>query len=276
MTYIPSAGFGFSTKDESLAPALWRGVFGVWAPFWGKQGQKVFDWSGFKNHGTLKNMTNGNWMPGAYGLGVWMNGINDYIDFGNMPELNGVGGLTMSVRVTTDPTGSIPIFSKFNDNFHRFHLWIISGALYWNASNGASHAYGTSSFSNSGSTVFTMRFDGSGATNADRLKGFINAEEQTLSFTGTIPTTTTSLANPLFVGRQDIFYGDQTFEWMIAHNYALPIPLIKKLHGNFFDMFRSLNTKMPVGMPIATPTGGWNHINKIRPGVAEGLRFGLR
>lgn len=54
---IPSFAQGFATHLMSAAPDLWGGVVGAWAPFLGKQGNKLYDWSGFRNHGTINGAT---------------------------------------------------------------------------------------------------------------------------------------------------------------------------------------------------------------------------
>jgi hypothetical protein len=48
---------GFAPRDgEPLFPELWRGCVGAWNPGLGPTGLRLFDWSPYKNHGTLTNM----------------------------------------------------------------------------------------------------------------------------------------------------------------------------------------------------------------------------
>jgi len=48
---------GFAPRDgEPLFPELWRGCVGAWNPGLGPSGLTLFDWSPYKNHGTLTNM----------------------------------------------------------------------------------------------------------------------------------------------------------------------------------------------------------------------------
>jgi hypothetical protein len=49
---------GFAPRDgEPLFPELWRGCVGAWNPGLGPTGTRLYDWSAFKNHGTLTNIT---------------------------------------------------------------------------------------------------------------------------------------------------------------------------------------------------------------------------
>ncbi len=53
----PSYAQGFARyRDESERPDLWKGLVGLWAPYLGPTGNKLLDWSGYWNHGTLTNM----------------------------------------------------------------------------------------------------------------------------------------------------------------------------------------------------------------------------
>jgi hypothetical protein len=49
---------GFAPRDdESAYPSLWKGCVGAWCPSLGPTGNRLFDWSPLKNHGTLTGYT---------------------------------------------------------------------------------------------------------------------------------------------------------------------------------------------------------------------------
>jgi hypothetical protein len=53
----PSYHNGFAPRDgEPLFPELWDGCVGAWNPGLGSTGTRLYDWSPYKNHGTMTNM----------------------------------------------------------------------------------------------------------------------------------------------------------------------------------------------------------------------------
>lgn len=75
ITPIPSFSQGFATRQASAAPHLWKGIVAAYAPFLGKQGNTIFDWSGFKQDGAISGAL---WVP----EGLWFDGSNDYFNAG--------------------------------------------------------------------------------------------------------------------------------------------------------------------------------------------------
>lgn len=72
---IPSFHSGFAkSAGESRNLHLWKGLRGLWMPALGKQGSTLYDWSGFKNHGTLTNMSNDDWVPSQFGMSLNFDG----------------------------------------------------------------------------------------------------------------------------------------------------------------------------------------------------------
>jgi hypothetical protein len=58
---------GFAPRDgQAIWPELWRGCVGAWNPGLGPTGLRLYDWSPYRNHGTLTNMDAGtDWDSGA-------------------------------------------------------------------------------------------------------------------------------------------------------------------------------------------------------------------
>ena len=85
------------------AHPLARGLVGCWL-FNEGGGDKVYDLSGYNNHGTLNGMafpatTTSGWNPGRDGIGLAFDGTDDYIDCGNDASLNITDAITIEVWV---------------------------------------------------------------------------------------------------------------------------------------------------------------------------------
>ena len=83
---IPGFSQGFARNaSQSLFPNLWKGLVGLWAPYVGVQGQTLYDWSGFRNDGSLTNMTNDDWTTGRNGRVLNYDAENKgYVDCGTI------------------------------------------------------------------------------------------------------------------------------------------------------------------------------------------------
>jgi hypothetical protein len=75
---------GFAPRDgEPLFPELWRDCVGAWNPGLGPTGTRLYDWSPYRNHGTLTNMDAGtDWVASQGGYALNMRG-SQLIDCGN-------------------------------------------------------------------------------------------------------------------------------------------------------------------------------------------------
>jgi hypothetical protein len=72
---------GFAPRDgEPLFPELWRGCVGAWNPGLGPTGLRLYDWSPYKNHGTLTNMDAGtDWVSSQGRYALDFDGTNDRV-----------------------------------------------------------------------------------------------------------------------------------------------------------------------------------------------------
>jgi hypothetical protein len=119
-----------------------------------------------------------------------LDGTNDFLDFGTDNILAGKSQFTVEMRIHFDlSTGDYTIIGQRNSDANRtlvLQRW--AGAFYVFLSNSN---WGTCSFIPCEATYYHIAivFDGSGATNSDRLKLYINGVMQTLTFNGTIDNT---------------------------------------------------------------------------------------
>jgi len=179
-------------------------------------------------------------------------GIDDYIDCGDIAEFDDATALTLSAWIKPVNTSDVQtLISKFTDSNNRTSLGISGNLIYFNVSNGGGK-YGTVAFTDTDWTHLVMVFDGSGVGDAGRLKGYVNGVPQTLSFTGTIGTTLADLGtDPVQIGRQDTEYAAGKISEVCIFNYALTSGQITTLYGD-----ATAGVGNPMGLdPV--PIGYW-------------------
>ena len=130
-------------------------------------------------------------------------GVDDYVDCGDVPPLNSVAEFSVSMWVKKEGDGYI--FSKYIDNSNRIHIAIIGSTIYFQMAN-AGGAYGTAAYTGGSDwTHIAMVYDGANSGDNDTtLKGYENGSPLTLGWTGTVGATTADLAGiPVILGEQN-------------------------------------------------------------------------
>lgn len=199
----------------------------------------VTDNSANSNNGTLTNgaafdadvpvITIPTW---ADNRSVLLDGTNDFIDCGDIAAINSASTLTINFWLKCDPSETSLFISKYNDANNRIHIGAVSNILYFNTSNGGGQ-YGQVAFSSTAWNMLTLVFDGGQTGNANRLKGYINGVEQTLSFTGTIQATIANLTGDSFMlARQDSTYADCTISELCVWSSALSGANVTSLYNS--------------------------------------------
>lgn len=159
-----------------------------------------------------------------------LDGTDDYLDFGTDSILAGKNQFTVEMKIHFDNiTGDYTIIGQRTADFNRtivMQRW--AGNLYIFVSNGN---YGNCAFIPCTETFYHMAivYDGTGLTNTDRLKFYINGDLQTLTFTGTIDTASyvTSPAANLVLGCEhngpatQLQFVDGQFGELCIWNYPL-------------------------------------------------------
>ena len=78
-------------------------------------GDKIYDYTGNGNHGTLTNMSPAtDWVPGKDGVALDFDGSNDHIEIANAPSLNPTSQITISVWVKFAAFNSYGMFISKN------------------------------------------------------------------------------------------------------------------------------------------------------------------
>jgi hypothetical protein len=148
-------------------------------------------------------------------------GVDDYIELGSLSNLQNATEYSICSWFKTPLNNQYQvIYSWFDGADGYLQLLLVDDGSFIVYNYRTSSAYGVSSSGIvSADTWYNalVVFDGSGATNADRLKVYINGSLITLTYTGTIPTQTgTMLGNGLHFGAYVTTSG--TFTWALEGN----------------------------------------------------------
>ena len=103
-------------------------------------------------------------------------------------------------------SGTHQVFGFVDSSLHYFGPYHYNDNwIYFLCSNGTTSFGGTGPHNVTGWNHLAITFDGTQTGNANRLKGYLNGSPLTLTFTGTIPSTTSNnaLANTFRIGRAE-------------------------------------------------------------------------
>ena len=118
-----------------------------------------------------------------------LDGSDELIDCGDINEIDGASVLSISAWIKCDVTsGNHIILSKYSSLTSRIEFLVSSNSLFVAVPDGST-MQGLVSFTDTGWNHVAVIFDGSGTGNTGRLKIYLNGENQTLSYNGTIPST---------------------------------------------------------------------------------------
>ena len=209
---------------------------------------RVVDVSGYGNNGTCIGMgTNCNYTTGKYGNATSFDGVNDYVDTARLQGIEGVSQLTYSMWFKRIAVNARVFLSKTTATGSDANRIVIEawtdGMVYLEPSNGnTSYGYFASNDTNWHHVV--MVFDGTQSTNPTRLKGYLDGVEQTLSFLGTIGSTTSAGATGnLFIGAlnatEGMFYTNGTIDEVRIWNRSLTADEVSQLYMSNLQKFNS-------------------------------------
>jgi uncharacterized protein (TIGR02145 family) len=168
------------------------------------------DESGNGNDGTLNNgVLSSSDRFGIENSAYLFDGVDDYIDCGNIEALNGISEFTFSVWINASERKSLSriIGKEENQNSEQgIDLQLGNGgdSTFFHSNIRTGIDAGAINYN---STVQTdtwchvaLVFDGNGTENPDRLKMYVNGEYDTLTFSGTIPSITSDNTYPVWIG----------------------------------------------------------------------------
>ena len=164
-------------------------------------------------------------------------GSNDYLDCGDITSLNSVSTFSFScwAKINNTASTSFLVSKRLNDT-NRIHIAVASNVIYFNVSNSGS-SWGQISFTSTDWNHLSLVFDGSGTGNSGRLKGYINGEEQTLTYTGTVGTTTPNLSGQSFeIAKQHTNYLEGLIDEVAVWDTALSASDVAKIGSKPVDL----------------------------------------
>ena len=132
-------------------------------------------------------------------------GENDYVNLGDMNELDGTTTFTIETMFYSTESGDTKtLFSKRVDNNNKIQLF--SNLLFAVGNNNdlmEAYPSGLLMLTNTWIHVAAV-YNASGATDADKMKIYINGVAQSLVFNGTTPPTTAVNSAPALIGSESI------------------------------------------------------------------------
>jgi len=178
-TVIPAQSIGFVSNN----------VFRYWG------------WGGTLVNGAYWTIKNN---KGAY----YHDAVNDYCNFGNFVSLNNVSNLTISMWffLWKNPANNHRVYNKYSADGNEITLNIGGSAAPWR--NNITLQNGTTPSAYTPNILYTnnwyhsvLVFNGAGASNADKLKYYINGQQKALTFSGTFPTKTPNNTVNFIIGQ---------------------------------------------------------------------------
>lgn len=201
------------------------------------------------------------WVSGKVNSSLSFDGVNDYIDSGDIDALDGLSSLSISLWVKPTSLSTLKsLISKYNSSTGN---WIIETS--YNGAGGANNLlfaptaiggndYGYTTGNVLNNNVWThvaMAYDGSGSGNAERLKAYINGEPVSLNFQGNISSSLPSNSLPVLIGAaSDGRYFNGIIDEVAVYNRTLTAQEVQDHYNN------GLNNRNYCEAPEA-PAGGW-------------------
>ena len=151
------------------------------------------------NGTSVGSMTTSDQVSGRVNGSLEFDGSNDYINTGRITEVESVTKASVSMWAKRATSGSSVAATKENGTTALGVQVYTDGRIYFLSTSASSYGY----LSNSDTEWhhLTLVFDGSLSGNENKLKGFVDGVQQTLTFSGTVPTSTTSDTSNFLIGR---------------------------------------------------------------------------
>ncbi len=212
-----------STSDGQASSSVWDSNFRMVQHLNqnpGGSAPQMTDSTSVGQNGTSNgSMTSSNQITGQIDGALSFDGINDNIDFGNVTSLVSATNFTISAWMKRPTTASGGWVIKCDNSFANcVGLEYSSTEVNFFVSPTGSTAYGTIAFTDTNWHLLTLQYDGSQTGNANRLKGYIDGVPQTLSFTGTVPSSSTSNTSALKLDQQATAYWNSSIDEVRVSN----------------------------------------------------------
>tara|TARA_R110000824_G_scaffold116641_4_gene268210 strand:- start:4516 stop:6855 length:2340 start_codon:yes stop_codon:yes gene_type:complete len=166
-------------------------------------------------------------------------GIDEYVNFGDVSAIDSLSAITISSWIKCSSTGGTnPIFSKYKDDNENIQLLVNGNKILFQVENSNDCSADFAYTSNDWNHIVAV-FDGSGGTNADKCKIYLNGVSQTLTFSGTFPSSVDDLSGyDTYIGRRSSGYYIGNIDEVALWNTALDGNAVKAIYngGNPTDL----------------------------------------
>ena len=120
-------------------------------------------------------------------------GLSNYVAMPNITELNSAITFSISAWLKKTSTGGTVGLGKIGASGESFYLFFQSTLVRAYFARGGADSYGDATVTDDANLHhFVLVYNGNGATNADKIKIYMDGSALTLTFFGTIPTTSTA------------------------------------------------------------------------------------
>ena len=181
-------------------------------------GTTLINNAGTAYHGTFNSTPT--WTAGKINNALSFNGT-DYVDLGNVTHINNARNVTLTGWMKRSTSTGQVMLAKHTTN-HEFGIGALSdGRVHFKVSNGA-NAGGTITLSDTNWHHFALVFNGTLVGNSNRLKAYLDGTQQSLSYTGTVPSATTTNTTPFRMGRAGTSYSNGLIDdvWLFGRSLS--------------------------------------------------------
>lgn len=197
------------------------------------------------------------WVDGIYGHAQNMT-TNTWMQFGDIPQIRGLTYFSMSAWVKRRTATSKVLFGKQNYTVTANSIAIelySDGYIYFAGQDAWGRIYNTST----NWLHVTLVFNGSATGNANRLKGYINGVEQTLTYSGNVSNTTPTEpdSNGFGIGLIPFDWSDGLIDEFMVFNKSLSSAEVEQIYSGTYQRFYKSGTH-DINVTIAI---GSNRVN---------------
>lgn len=206
--------YGFAPRDfRPRYHTLWKGCRVACAPCLGPTGAQCLDWTPYKNHGALTNFSGSTitlanaWVNdfGQYAIQHATGSPGTYLDLGRQQWIEGATIVSVSVWFRRPSVNALMLIGKgtAGDANNQFDVEVFSdGMVYFEpTSTAAGQGFGSFASNDTSWHHLAFLFNGNKSTNATKMRGFLDAQEQTINVVGTVGTAVSNPTGNLSIGR---------------------------------------------------------------------------
>ncbi|HKR81668.1 MAG TPA: DUF4038 domain-containing protein [Candidatus Saccharimonadales bacterium] len=221
---IGGAGFVFATPAPTNLVAHWS--------YDQSGGAVLADDSGNGHTGTISGSPT--FSAGRINNGLTLKGT-DNVALGNITQIDGVSKLTLATWMKRTSAGAKVLVGKQATNQDVAIEAYSDGKLYFQLSKGAD-TYGSITLNDTAWHHVALVFDGTLTGNANRLKAYVDGVQKTLTFNGTVGTSTTTNTTAFNIGKVSGEYsaGQVDDTWLYARALS-QVEVQDLMQGNTID-----------------------------------------